>query len=46
MKYKYVDVTDERNTLAVDGQGQMDKLLPSLDQVEALFLIIYICVFL
>jgi hypothetical protein len=36
IKYKYVGVTDVRNALAVDRQGRLDHLLPSLDQLEAL----------
>jgi hypothetical protein len=31
---KYVSVTEGRNAQAVDCQGQMDNLLPSLDQLE------------
>jgi hypothetical protein len=34
-KYKYVGVTNERNTPPVDRQGRLD-YLPPLDQLEAL----------
>jgi hypothetical protein len=36
IKYEYVGVTDKRNTLAVDHQGQVNHPLPSMDQLEAL----------
>jgi hypothetical protein len=35
IKYKHIGITDKRNALAMDGQGQLDHL-PSLDQLEAL----------
>lgn len=34
--YEYVDVTDERNALAVDHHGRLNLLLPSLEQLGAL----------
>jgi hypothetical protein len=36
VKHKYVSITDKRNFLAGDHQGQLDHLLPSLDQLKAL----------
>jgi hypothetical protein len=36
IKCKYVGITDEKNALAVDHQGRLDHLLPSLDQLKAL----------
>lgn len=36
IKHRYVGVTDKRNALVVDCQGELDHFLPFLDQLEAL----------
>jgi hypothetical protein len=36
MAYKYIGVTDERNALAVDCQGELDHHLPHLNRLKAM----------
>jgi hypothetical protein len=35
IKYGYIRVTGQRNTLDVDFQGRLDHLLPSSEKLEA-----------